>query len=410
MKSKTASVVTQKKNNSFLKTFICIFLAVLIVFGATAGIIVAVRNAKSVAKSGNVYVTEGVANYFASQFKITYMATLKADQVLGVEDKESFWNKTAEDGETYGEKLAKEFKGYLSEIVAGNVLFNNYGKLETSDEIVIEKTISDTLRWRANNSKEKFNEIAEKYKFNYDDFCEAIKLLYKAERARALIYGEDGTNLDTGLAAQYFKNYTHVSLAFIRTDYKRVVNEITGAEEYVEIDSIERAERLAKIAEIKGYIENTKTGSGDMMTALTFKEILNDYEGDPSVEYYFYAGSAATNEFALDFGEVVEMAYSMENGEFEYVNCSIAPDPETGYAGFSGACFIYKTAATGQPYLTEADNTFLSDFYAIASTYYYASNLLEFAKDVEFTKLYDEKIDPVLIPKNNEIGISGWSN
>ena len=407
MKDNKGGVVQNKKKPSLLLRIVCIFLAILVVFGIVMGTIAIVRGARAVAKAGNITVEEGVANYFASQFKITYIAALKGDGVKGVEDTSEFWARKDEDGKSYGERLESEFKVYLSEIIAGNIIFDNYGELSGGDEAIIERTIASTLKWRADNSKDEFNSMAEKYGFDYDDFCKAAELLYKAERAQEIIYGSDGKNLDSTLAEEYYENYTHVSLAFIRTDYKRKLNSSTGLYEYEEIDSIEKAQRLAKIAELRGYIDNIKTGEGDIMTALTFREIENDYEGDPDVEFYFSRTSVETAIFAEDFEGVVEMSYKMKDGEFAYVECNVPADPETGYRGFVGTCFIYRTADNTMPYL-DNDNTFFSDFYTNAADYYYSQNLKEFARDVEFTKRYEERIDPVSVPVNNELCIMGW--
>ncbi len=401
------STAQKKKKPSFLITFICIFVGVLMVFGIVTGIIIAVKNARAVARAGSISIEEGVANYFASQFKIIYIAGLRADQVSGVEDDADFWERKAEDGKTYGEHFNEEFRIYLSEIIAGNIIFNNYGRLDGNDKRIIEDTIASVLRWRADDSKEKFNEISAKYGFDYDDFCVATELQYKSERAKALIYGSDGLNIDESLADEFYENYTHVSLAFIRTDYKRVLNETTGAEEYVEIDSVERAERLERIEELRRYVDNIKTGNGEMMTAATFREILNDYEGDPTVEFYFFEGSLETAEFAKDYAEVVNKSYELANGEFGYAECDVPADESIGFRGFVGTCFIYKTEDMSRPYLND-NNTFFSDFFTLASSYYYSQNLKEFSSDVEFTELYYEKVDPVSIPTNNELCIMGW--
>ena len=187
----------------------------------------------------------------------------------------------------------------------------------------------------------------------------------------------------------------------------RKYDESTGRYVYEEMDSVERAAREEKIEEFKSYIDNIALGSGEIMTAAKFREIVNDYEGDSTVEFYFYDGSSETLEFKLDFEAVVEKSYEMKVGEFGYAVCNAEPSDRYS-RGFEGICFIYKTEISGRPY-TDEDNTFFSDFYEKASKYYYATNIAEYSKDAEFTDLYDEVMNPVSIPKNNEICIMGWS-
>lgn len=393
------------KKPRFLFWFICIFLSALIIFGAVFGIILGVRNSRAVAKGGGVYISEGVANYFASRYKVIYLGILNENNVSGVSDTEIFWSKTAEDGKTYGELLSAGFKSYLSEIIAGNILYDSFASLSGTDERVIENTIAAVVRDRAGGTVESFNERAAVYGFNYDDFCEAVELQYKYDMARSVIYGSDGTRLDASLANEFLGRYTHVSLAFIRTDYGRRYDTSKGEYVYYQLSGDELAKRLSKIEEYCGYIDNIKDGSGEIMTGQTFHEIENDYEGDEDVEFYFYEGSSETKIFAADYPEVVEKSYTLKDGEFAYVECDI---PATdGSRGFKGVCFIYKTPTEGTPYKDE-ENTFFSDFYSLASKYYYATNIVEYSKDAEFTELYDEVINPTRIPKNNEICIMAW--
>jgi len=400
----SGDAVKTRKKPSFLTIFVCIFLAVLIIFGAVFGIINAYKHSNSVAYGEGVYISRGEANYFASIFKVTYMGILNSKQISGVEDTEEFWSRKSESGESFGVLLERGFKSYLSEIIAGNILFDSYSELSGRDESVIEDTIERVVVDRAGGTVESFNKEAEKYGFDYDDFCSAVVLQYKYEMARVAIYGSDGTRLDGSLADEFLKKYTRVSLAFIRTDYERELDERTGEYVYTEMDSVERERRMAEIERFKGYVDNIKLGSGEIMTAATFREIVNDYEGDSTVDFYFYDGSSETEMFAEDFEEVVDKSLELGIGEFGYAECNA--EATANYRGFKGYCFIYRTEIAGRPYADE-ENTFFSDFYELASRYYYATNLAEYMKDAEFTDLYDE-LTPVLIPKNNRICIMAW--
>jgi len=391
--------MTRKK---ILTIFICIFLSILLIFGTVTGIMIAVRNIGAVAKAGALTVDDGVASYFASTFKKTYFATSDTSG----SDTEEFWSSGAGGGKTHGERFCEELKVYISEILAGNLIYNSQTVLSEADRRIINNTVEDVLYWSADGSIEKFNQKAEKYGYDYDDFCYAAELLYKAERAKDIVYGDDGKNLDSSLADKYLERYTHVSLAFIRTDYTPRLNESNGKIEYDEIPSDKVLERQDKIDEIKGYIDNSYTGVGDAMTLETFREILNDYEGDPEVDYYFLRNMPSTEDFSAQYPGVVEKALSMKETEYGYVDINVPADEEKGFLGFVGTCFIYKIEPVSGAYL-DKENTFFEDFYLYASRYFYAENLKEFARDVEFTELFD-KIDFVKVPENTEIFLNSW--
>lgn len=391
------------RRSKFLTVFICAFLSVVIIFGAVIGIIMAVRGSDAVVSGEGVYVSEGAANYFASQYKVIYLGNLKGQQISDAADTEEFWNKDAGGGKTYGEKFLSAFKSYLSEIVAGNVLFNKFATLTVLDERIIENTIGSVLRDSAQNSIEIFDNRAAKYGFNYEDFCDAAELQYKYDMAKVAIYGEGGESLDQTLASRYYKKYTHVSLAYIRTDFQVEKDAVSGAEIYTELTAAEKEELLKTIESYKTLIDNKKNGSGEMMTGSSFDKLMKDHDGDSRV--YFQKDASETKLFALSFPEVVELAYSMKNGEFAYVDCSLPKDDS--YRGFEGVYFIYKTEGATAPY-EDKTNPFFADFYSNAAKYYFAENIVEYSKDAEFTDLYDEVMRPLSIPKNNEIYIAGW--
>ena len=400
----TDNVKSAPVRSKFLTVFICAFLSLIIIFGAVFGIIMAVRGSNAVVRGDGVYVSEGVANYFASQYKVIYLGNLNSQQIEDVKDTEEFWNRDSGDGKTYGERFESGFKSYLAEIVAGNILYNKFVSLSVMDERIIENTISSVLRESAENSIEIFNERASAYGFDYDDFIEAAELQYKYDFARVAIYGESGESLDSTLASRYYtQKYTHVSLAYIRTDFRVEIDPVSGAEIYTELTTEEREEILRAIESYKTLIDNKKAGSGEMMTGANFDKLLEDYDGDTRV--YFQKDESETKTFAASFPEVVELAYSMKNGGFEYVDCSIPADDS--YRGFEGVYFIYKTEGAKAPY-EDKTNPFFADFYNNAAKYFFAANIVEYSKDAEFTDLYDEVMRPLSIPKNNEIYIAGW--
>ena len=142
------------------------------------------------------------------------------------------------------------------------------------------------------------------------------------------------------------------------------------------------------------------------MTLATFREILSDYDADPDVDFYFLDGIPSTEDFSLQYPGVVEMALSMQELEFGYVEINIPANENEGFVGFVGTCFIYKTAPVSGAYL-DKDNTFFEDFYFYASRYFYSENLKEFSRDVEFTEIFD-RIDFADIPENKDIFFESW--
>ena len=385
-----------KARKRILTIFVCIFLAILLIFGTVTGIMIAVRNIGAVAKAGAVTVDEGVASYLSSTFKKIYFQT---SHVSG-SDTEEFWSEKVDGGKTHGERFKEGLKTYISEILAGNLIFNSMTVLSDEDRKIIENTIEDVLYNSADGSVDVFNKKTEKYGYDYDDFCYAAELLYKAERAKDVVYGSDGKNLDSSLADEFLENYTHVSLAFIRTDYTGTPNGTNGID-YEKIPADKVVERENKIEEIKSYIDNPPA-----MTLATFRAILEDYDGDPNVDYYFLEGMPSTEDFSAQYPGVADKAYQMKNLEFGYVDINLPPDEQTGYIGFVGTCFIYKLEPVSGAYL-DKDNTFFEDFYIYASKHFYAKNLQEFSRDVEFTELFD-RIDFVKIPKNTDIFLNAW--
>ena len=67
MENKNKSVANEKrKKNSFLLIFVCVFLGISLILGATLGIIVGVSEAKAVASYNGIRVDRQTASYLAS--------------------------------------------------------------------------------------------------------------------------------------------------------------------------------------------------------------------------------------------------------------------------------------------------------------------------------------------------------
>jgi hypothetical protein len=106
------------------------------------------------------------------------------------------------------------------------------------------------------NLVKEFNEIYAEHGFDFDDFKDAAELLYKEKAVKARIYGENGENMQSFPEScdEYFENYSHVKLLFIRTEDKfeldskgnRVVDE-NGEDILVTIEDDDEFDKIADI-------------------------------------------------------------------------------------------------------------------------------------------------------------------
>lgn len=399
----TTGDAKKTKKNKFLTSFICIFFAFVVVFGGAMAVMIGVREARAVVKYDNVSMGEGVTRFFISRFKTIYFASLRAEGV-SPSDSEHFWSDLGPDGISYGEKFKDEAKKYLANVVAANRIFKAYSTLTVDDKECISRSVSEVLKYKANGSVDEFNRLASPYGFDYNDFERAAEMLYCSEKAGLVIYGEDGKNISSSseLCAKYLDMYSHVHLAFVRTETKLQITENengTTTETFFPLTAEEKAERAELIAEITTLIENRKAGNDEPWISLsTFEQLQKNYDSDPDmldIGYYFKDTAKSTVEFREEFSSVVDLAYKMEIGEYGRVDLPI------------GVCFIYKDEPDPFAY-ADSSNVFFSDFYSDGADYFYTEAVLEFSKSVEFTRLYTERIDPLKIPRNSDLYIKSW--
>ena len=393
----------KKEKKGFLTRFVCIFLAIVLVFGGAMAIMIGIRESRAVIKYDNVYMSEGVTRFFVSRFKTIYLASLNGEGI-SAKDTATFWAQKDSEGVSYGDRFADELKDYLASIVAANRIFKAYGNLTSDDKDCITKSAAEVLKYKANGSVDEFNSMSSKYGFDYSDFEKATEMLYCAEKASMMIYGTDGKNLSSSpeLCAEYLESYSHVHLAFVRTETKLVITENengTSTEQILPLTEEEKLARSSLIAKITEMINNrNEENSGVWISTTAFEELQKNYDSDPAMldtGYYFKSTAAATVEFAEEFASVVERSYGMEIGEYARVDLPI------------GVCFIYKDEPDAFAYLDNS-NVFLSDFYSDGADYFYAQTLIEFSQSVVFTALYSERIDPIGIPKNSDLYVRGW--
>ena len=389
-----------------LLIIVCIFVTLVVVFGATLGIVLGVRNAKAAVRFNGVRISEGEAYFLLTKYKRDFIIE------YGGHDSESFFAGKYDDTRTYADLLKEESERYLKDIAIKNYLFDSIDGIDMSglDEIAVRRAIKEVLDYRdSNGSEEKFNEIAEKYGFDFDDFSSATLMLYKAEVVESRIFGSDGSlirNYSTDCQSYFDANYSHVKLLFIRTEDKfeldgegNRVKDDDGTDKKIPLTDAEKAERAALILDIEAKIAAYETnGDGVQMTPVHFSSLLSEYgEGDPGRNengYYFSAYSSFSNEFTKNPDETTN------EKRFEIAKCILTMDKGYAKREFDGGvCFIYKYDNVAGAYANTSDECF-SDFYSLCASHTFRNTVSEFYEDVKI-KDYIYGIDLLSLPGDN---------
>jgi hypothetical protein len=396
----------QKNSKSNEKTVFlkiaAIFLAAVLSFGLFMGVYIGVRDRNAVVSYEGVGLTDGVINYLHAYYKYAYLINLAAS-VPTARDSEEFWQSVTESGESYGEILKRDAEIYIRELCVAVYLYDSYARLSSEVKSAIKDACREVLIYKMDNDKEKFNEAASVYGFDYSDFETATELLYKSYEAKNIIYGVGGDNLKNypSLCAEYLeKEFSHVRLLFIRTNDKFLLDENgnrvkdeDGNDKLVPLNDDERAERLAAIQSLDDAILSLQSGGDMQISPEMFSLYQVKYgEGDESLNesgYYFADGAEYTEEFKSVFKSVVDAALSMNVGDYLKVKTDV------------GYCFIYKIDVESGAY---ADSTsgFFSDFYSDCANYSYTESLKTLASSVKISEAYQEN-DIITTPYNSDI-------
>ncbi len=393
----------KKKAKNPLLAAVAAAVAVLLVFGAVTGVILAVREARSVVKYGGIRMDEGVAAYLAATFKTSYISYLTR---AGVEvyDDEYFWASEHEDGVTYGELLREATESYIREVAVAAHLYSRYSSLTSGQKRFIKQSAAEVLEYTASGDEDRFNELCEPMGFDYDDFVKATRLLYMASNAKSLIWGDGGELLRAGgytaECEEYLSTYRYVKLLFIRTewDYKtnekgEPVRDAAGNFLTEELSAEERAERLVDLAAIRDAIRAYENGGNDQMSPEYFQSFLKKYDYDDFTlsGYYFNERSEYTAGFSEYVGdEVLTEVFAMNVGEYREV--------ETKY----GICFVYRDEVEPYAYLSDLDGIMFGDFFSDAADHLYSTALTTLEESVTVKDEYYEAVDPVSTPYNYE--------
>ena len=396
------------KKNRFLLIFVCIFVSLAVVLGATLGIISAIKNRNAIISYGGVTMNEEVASYFATRYKTSFMS-----KIQGSEDSPGFWNSKDESGKTYGELLTIECEDYLRQIVIANYLFDRYSKLSRDEKNYIEETAEYTLDAFFDGNKDKFNEAASVYGFSYSSYCDAVKMYYKAKSAMSVVCGTDGENLkgNTEVEEEYLSEYSCVRLLFIRTETTFYLdasgNRVQmgdGSYDIRKLTDAEKAERASVINDIRAYISAIGTDDPQMTPDL-FDYYMNSkyYDGDLNTKesgYYFHADSQFSVVFADQFPDVVNAALELAVNGFG--EAKFTESDSDGNTFDTGVCFIYKVAPDVSDLSSKVYTDFFVDFHSDLSRVFFNDQLVALSKNVKVKDAFYD-INLKVLPYNSEI-------
>ena len=377
---------------------VAVLLVLTMTFGATLGTVLIVKNSTSVVRLGTVSMNEGVAAYFVSRFKATYITSVQKEGFTMAGDYEDFWQSEYKDGQTHGERFEQEAKDYLKQLIVAARIFDSKSGLNKADKQIIKKAYEDVLEYQANGDEKTFNEMGKRYGFTYKDFKKAVTLLYKATQAYGILY-QSTSDLTEEEKDAYLSEYTCARLLFIRTETKLVTNTVTGAVEEIALSDGEKEERAKVIAELRAAINAYNEGTDGQINEEMYEIYLSKYsEGDTSIDpygYYFHPNAECTEEFREEFADVVDKAYEMRVGDYAEVKVSI------------GYCFIYKSPVISGIYDVPALERWFSDFLADVSVSSYSIMISESASAVKEGPRFS-RIDFVSTPMNVELKIVGF--
>ena len=296
--------------NRLMLIILCIFVALVLIFGIVLVTIFAINSRRSYFSFGGVRIEEGEASFFSAYYKDRFLTDNAKN---GAKDTPEFWASKYDENATYGELLRSECERFIKEIAVKNYLFDRFCEFDVIDEVNVKKTVKEILEFKAEGSEEKFNEKFGECGFDFDDFESAAELLYKAEAVGERIYGVGGANMKNfpSECDKFFESYSHVKLLFIRTEDRflldsngnRVPDE-NGDDTLVPLTEDEKAARQTLISEIRSAIKAFEDKTSDLrMTPEYFNLLLSNHgEGDPNMTssgYYF----SPISEYTLNFAE-----------------------------------------------------------------------------------------------------------
>lgn len=406
--SKTKAVSKKGKElnkNKLVLTIVCILVAIVLIFGIVMGTVVGVKNARAVISYKGITLDSGEVSYLYSYYKNEFMIYLKNNAVVPY-DNEDFWNEEneIEKGKTYGESL-REFCEYsIKEFLVFNYIFDSGASLSSADKERI-KEVTDEFLLNMDSSVEKFNLATEAYGFDFGDFKDITKMLYKYHRVRYIVENANADSIQSLSSSwderveDYYETYSHVKLLFIRTEETFMLDENgnrvrdeNNKDILIPLSDAEKAKRQETINEVRAAISAYEENTTDIQMSPT---MFNNYlvsagEGDPTknnVGYYFSENSAYSREFSEAFADIVNKSLEMKEKTYS----------EVAFDG--GVCFIYKYERASAAYTDAEAGGCFSDFYVNVAVLLVEEIMAEAATKVKVKDSFYET-DLVALPYN----------
>lgn len=391
---------TRVKKKNPLLIFVCVFLALATLFGATLGIISLVLDERAVVVYGGVRMNEGVASYFLSRYRVEYERALRAE---GYDpDADGFWESEYKDGVSFAEHLKEGGYQHLRGIVAENYIFNTMRSLTGEEKDALATTAAEVLEYQAGGDEDEFNARAEKYGFDYGDFCDAVIMDYKASYSFEAMYGEGGISIasDSVVCGSYLNEYTHVSLLLLR-ESTRLEND-----ENRYLTDSERAENAALLAKYDAAYEAYLTDSDGALTPTAFEKWLTESHDSGTdwitTGYYFHPSAAATAEFDSAVPGVVEAAYKLKMNSFGKITVKLPLTVDGEEIEETVHVFMYRYPPASGAYAdSDMSEVWFSDFYSDAAVHFYNTNVTDVLQRVEQGGSFDD-VDITKIATNVE--------
>ncbi len=390
MQNKNVKKPKMSKNNRILTITICIFLSVLLLAGIGFGIYFAVEEANTLVRLENVRMDEGVVRVLASYHKDRYMTVLNGLGYSNVRDTDTFWNSLHENGKTHGELYLSSLKSYIAGVAAGANLYLSSFKLTDDDKAYIKSKTEAFIS--VYGSEESFNEKADKFGFDYNDFCRAMELTYIADIAFSSVYGSNGESLKAAIFSdrcdEYLESYSRVKVIYI-------AQEKIYDEEIKDLRDLTESEKLARNKQIdifKSAITEGQMIEETFDAYLLDESKINDGDIANGVNGYYIADGAGQNE--SEYPEIIEAALDMEIGEVRAVDCKY------------GIAFLCRCEVVSGAYADD-DAEFFPDFYKNAALEFYTEDIELLSTEVDFKDGY-YSIDSLAIPANRDIFVTVW--
>ena len=392
---------------------VCIAVGIAMLLGLVLGIIAAVRNASYVMKLDRVGIDEGVARFLISIYKTDYMSNAGITT-----DTDEFWSSKYYTG-TMGDLFNYEATEYLKTVITANALFDKYATLTKDDKYKIEYAVQEILHREASGSKKEFNELTEKWGFDYKDFRKGSEMIYKLRTVYSAIFGADASRVQTDFAdyceSFYNQNYIRAKILVIRTadtfkvdDKGELVKGEDGTYETVPLTKEQLAERVEYINRLDEYVKRIKENPNGEADLKNFNNLLDEaaekYSNENVVSgvkngYYL----AENSQYASDMGlpDVIKAALSLDIGEiYTYETGSVVDEDSDTKESFSYKCYVYRMEKEKGAYKNTSLEHYFRDFNTLAAVSLYSDMVDDYSKEIDFKKKWD-KLNPASVPYNS---------